>query len=93
MNTGATGWVRCKVLNKLNPTLVAYQNKLDVINRSIKEQNTLLRETEKLELSRNKATAINAQERVRINRIDITSANDKLSKLSVKRKEYYKIHI
>ncbi len=82
MNTGTSGWGEVvNVLKKLNPTLVAYQNKLDVINRSIKEQNTLLKETEKLELSRNKATAINAQERARINRIDITSANEKLSKL------------
>lgn len=82
MNTGTSGWGEVvNVLKKLNPTLVAYQNKLDVINRSIKEQNTLLKETEKLELSRSKATAINAQERARINRIDITSANEKLSKL------------
>ena len=82
MNTGTSGWGEVvNVLKKLNPTLIAYQNKLDVINRSIKEQNTLLKETEKLELSRSKATAINAQERARINRIDITSANEKLSKL------------
>ena len=82
MNTGTSGWGEVvNVLKKLNPTLVAYQNKLDVINRSIKEQNTLLKETEKLELSRSKATAINAQERARINRIDITSTNEKLSKL------------
>ena len=82
MNSGSAGWGEVvNVLKKLNPTLIAYQNKLDVINRSIKEQNTLLKETEKLELSRSKATAINAQERTRINRIDITSANEKLSKL------------
>ena len=89
MNTGATGWGEVvNVLNKLNPTITSYQGKLDVINKSIKEQNVLLRDSEKIELRRNREALKNAQERAKVSttKINIMYGEDKLKKLQEEKK-------
>ena len=89
MNTGATGWGEViNVLNKLNPTITSYQGKLDVINKSIKEQNVLLRDSEKIELRRNREALKNAQERDKVSttKINIMYGEDKLKKLQEEKK-------
>ena len=84
MNTGATGWGEVvNVLNKLNPTITSYQGKLDVINKSIKEQNVLLRDSEKIELRRNREALKSAQERAKVSttKVNVMYGEDKLKKL------------